>query len=73
MIKKGTTMQQQSIFSNLITQDEPKLHGKDLLSKRNNIQMVSQKKTISHLKTNKTTKNYICKPSYFIILQALFP
>lgn len=41
MIKKGTTMQQQSIFSNLITQDEPNHHGKDLLSKRNNIQMVS--------------------------------
>lgn len=41
MIKEGTTMQQQSIFSNLITQDEPKLHGKDLLSKRNSIQMVS--------------------------------
>lgn len=41
MIKKGTTMQQQSILSNLIIQDEPKLHRKDLLSKRNNIQMVS--------------------------------
>lgn len=41
MIKKGTTMQQQSIFSNLITLYEPKLHGKDLLSKRNNIQMVN--------------------------------
>ena len=41
MIKKGTTMQQQAIFSNLITQYEPKLHGKDLLSKQNNIQMVN--------------------------------
>ena len=41
MIKKVTTMQQQSIFSNLIAQDEPKLHRKDLLSKRNNIQHVS--------------------------------
>ncbi len=41
MIKKGTTMQQQSIFNNLITQDEPKLHRKDLLSKRNNILTVN--------------------------------
>jgi len=41
MIKKGTTMQQQSIFSNLITQYEPKFHGKDLISKRNNTQIVS--------------------------------